>query len=73
MLCFYFYQFSGWHRKINGRAGASPAFHLLVRVLYQETQQMVNLVQLVTEMKLRRIQRKSTRAVQAKVFDLWER
>ncbi|XP_053398916.1 uncharacterized protein LOC123556675 isoform X4 [Mercenaria mercenaria] len=63
----------GWHRKISGRAGPSPAFHLLVHVLHQESRQMANLVQLVSEMKLRRIHRKSTRAVQAKVFELWDR
>lgn len=67
------YLFSGWHRRLNGRAGAAPPFYLLVRLLADEAQVSVRNVRLVTELQLTRYQRQQYRGMQAEIFQLWKR
>ena len=64
---------SGWHRRLNHRVGVSPAFHLLIRELHNEAREVAEQVVLVSELSLRRIQRKHYRQSQAKLFEAWDR
>lgn len=62
----------GWHRRVNARAGRSCLhFYALLRLLHQEAKLVPMRVSLVSEGKLRRQQKKSTRQIQGKLFALW--
>ena len=64
----------GWHHGINRRvAGKSQLpLYVLIKLLHQEAQLTAIQIQLILEKKLRRIQRRKYRDLQAKIFDLWE-
>ncbi|KAH3768348.1 hypothetical protein DPMN_169560 [Dreissena polymorpha] len=42
---------SGWHRRLNGRAGIAPPMYLLIRLLSDEANVALRNVQLVTELQ----------------------
>lgn len=67
------YEISGWHRKLNLKAGTAPPFYNLLKTLHREAKEAEGQVQLVTEMRLRRLQRKETRSVQGRIFAVWDR
>jgi hypothetical protein len=69
----YFYYFIGWHRRLNGTAGGTPPFYLLVRLLYDEAQVAVRNSELVSEGRLRRYQRKKYIFLQGQTHKLWDR
>lgn len=64
----------GWHHAINRRAGGRCGlpFYQLIELLHIESKITQLQVRLVSEGKLRRIQRKKYVKLQGKVFDLWE-
>ena len=64
---------TGLHRRLNYRAGAAPPFYILIKVIHSEAREVNDQVRLVSELKLRRLQRKSYRSMQAKIFLAWER
>ena len=70
MMCI---SFSGWHRRLNSRAGVAPPFYLLVRLLGDEAKIALNNVSLVTELQLTRYQRKQYRTMQSQIIDMWNR
>ena len=62
----------GWHHRINKRAKkGNLQFYLLVVLLYKEASILPTQVKMVSEGKLRRFQRKSTRQLQDRLFSLW--
>ena len=63
----------GWHNSLNRRAhGKSQIpFYLLIELLHQEARLTSLQVRLVSEKKLKRIQRKQYRTMQGKIFNLW--
>ena len=65
--------FTGWHRRLNYRAGAAPSFYILIKVIHSEAREVNDQIRLVSELKLRSLQRKSYRSMQAKIFLAWER
>ena len=65
--------FTGWHRRLNYRAGAAPPFYILIKVIHSKAREVNDQIRLVSELKLRRLQRKSYRSMQAKIFLAWER
>ncbi len=69
--CPSFYIILGWHRRLNGRAGGTPPFYLLISLLYDEAQVAGRNVELVGEMRLRRYQKTQYKALQGKTFKLW--
>lgn len=64
----------GWHNALNGRAGGRVhiPFYLLIQQLHKEAMLTAVQVRLVSDRKLRRIQRRVYRRLQAKIFDLWD-
>ena len=64
----------GWHHGLNRRAGGRVhiPFYLLVKHLHREATLAALQVRLVSERKLKRIQRQAYRRRQAKIFDLWD-
>ena len=64
----------GWHHGLNRRAGGRVhlPFYLLVKQLHREATLAALQVRLVSERKLKRIQRQAYRRRQAKIFELWE-
>ena len=62
----------GWHNGLNRRAGGRVhiPFYLLVQQLHREAKLSVVQVRLVSDGKLKRIQRKIYRRLQTKIFDL---
>ena len=66
----------GWHHGLNRRAqGKSqlPFYHLLVELLFQEAKLTSLQIRLVSDKKLKRIQRKEYRNVQARLFEAWDK
>jgi len=64
----------GWHHGLNRRAsgrGQLPLY-LLIQLLHREARLTALQIRLVSEKKLRRIQRRKYRDPQAKLFDMWE-
>ena len=61
----------GWHHGINRRA-AHNSHYVLIKLLHREAQLTAIQILLVSEKKLRRIQRRKYRDLQAKIFNLWE-
>ena len=64
----------GWHNSLNRRASGrcQMAFYLLINLLHSEARLTALHVRLVSEQKLKRIQRKKYRKLQARVFTYWE-
>ena len=63
----------GWHHRINRRARkGNLQFYLMVVLLYKEASILPTQVKMVSEGKLRRFQRKSTRLLQGRLFRLWK-
>ena len=65
----------GWHHGLNRRAqGKSQLpFYLLVELLFQEAKLTSLQIRLVSDKKLKRIQRKEYRNVQARLFEAWDK
>ena len=64
----------GWHNALNRRAGchANLPFYLLVEILFREAETTTINIRLVSERKLKRIQRKKYRNLQDKLFNYWK-
>ena len=64
----------GWHLGLNRRAAGKTQlpFYLLVKLLHREAKLTSLHIRLVSERKLKRIQRKMYRQLQTKIFGLWE-
>ena len=64
----------GWHMGLNCRASGKSdlPFYLLFQLLHREACLTSLQMKLVSERKLKRIQRKKYRALQTRIFDLWE-
>ena len=65
----------GWHHGLNRRAqGKSQLpFYLLVELLFQEAKLTSLQIRLASVKKLKRIQRKEYRNVQARLFEAWDK
>ena len=64
----------GWHNGLNRRAQGKSQLplYLLIALLHEESR-LTNLqIRLVSERKLCRIQRKTYRQLQSKIFSLWD-
>ena len=64
----------GWHNSFNRRAhgkGQLPLY-LLIELLHQEARLTSLQFRLVSERKLRRVQRKVYHNMQARIFYLWD-
>ncbi|KAK4310746.1 hypothetical protein Pmani_017732 [Petrolisthes manimaculis] len=64
----------GWHNRLNKRAvgRSSLPFYLLITLLHKEAKLTSLHIRLVSEKKLRRIQRRKYRELQNKLFILWD-
>ena len=64
----------GWHHGLLRRASGkwNMPFYLLLDLLHQEARLTALRIRLVSEKKLKRIQRAKYRSLQAKVFALWD-
>ena len=64
----------GWHNGLNRRAGGRVhlPFYVLIQHLHREAKLVAVQIRLVSDKKLKRIQRKAYRRLQAKIFALWE-
>ena len=64
----------GWHHGLHRRASgrANLPFYMLVGLLFQEARLTVLQMRLVSEKKLRRIQRAKYRSLQEKIFKTWD-
>ena len=64
----------GWHNALNRRAGGGSnlSLYLLIEVLNREAQLTAINIRLVSERKLKRIQRKTYRNQQEKIFKQWD-
>lgn len=64
----------GWHNGLNRRAsgrGQLPLY-LLIQLLHKEAKLTALQIRLVSDRKLKRIQRRKYRDLQKKLFDLWD-
>ena len=62
-----------WHRRINKKATyEKKPFYLLVPLLHEEATLLPTQLKMVTEAKLTRQQRSSSRYLQSKYFEVWE-
>ena len=64
----------GWHNALNRRAGGKcnlPLYYL-IELLDREAKLTALTIRLVSERKLKRMQRKTHRHLQAKLFEFWE-
>ncbi|KAL9955296.1 hypothetical protein ACROYT_G036599 [Oculina patagonica] len=64
----------GWHHALNRRAsgrGQLPMY-LLIQLLHREAMLTAVNIRLVSENKLKRIQRRKYRELQKKIFELWD-
>ena len=64
----------GWHSALNRRAGGKSKlqFYLLIELLHREARLTVLTIKLISDKKLKRIQRRNYRQLQQKLFDAWE-
>ena len=62
----------GWHKRLNGRGKANMNMFLLVELLHQEASIVITQVKLVSDGKLTRSQRKSSRSTEARLHKLWD-
>ena len=63
----------GWHNALNRRAAGrcQLPLYLLINLLHREASLTAMQIRLVSEKKLKRIQRKKYRDLQAKIFEQW--
>lgn len=52
--------------------GHQPLFTILIKLLFDEAKHVEENVQLVTDMKVIRLQRRDFRSMQARLFELWD-
>ena len=64
----------GWNHALNrrGEGKSQLPLYLLIQLLHQEARLTSLHIRLVTERKLKKVQRKTYRMIQSKVFKLWE-
>ena len=64
----------GWHNALNrGKGGQSGlSMYSLIELLEREARLTAVTIRLVSKRKLKRVQRKQYRNLQAKLFDSWE-
>ena len=64
----------GWHHGLNRRAGGRVhlPFYMLVQLLDGEARLAALQVKLVSQRKMKRLQRKKYRNLQGKIFSFWE-
>ena len=64
----------GWHHALNCQAAGrwQMPFYFLIQLLHREARLAALHVRLVSEKKLKRIQRKIYRSLQSKIFHHWE-
>ena len=64
----------GWHHGLHRRASgrANLPFYMFVELLYKEARLTALQMRLVSERKLRRIQRAKYRSLQEKIFKTWD-
>ena len=64
----------GWHLGLNRRASGKSQLplYLLITLLHREARLTSLQIRLVSERKLRRIQRKKYRDLQMRIFQLWD-
>ena len=64
----------GWHHSLNQRVNnrVHLPFYLLVELLHQEARLVLIQIQLVSDGKLSRIQRRKYCLLQSKIFKYWE-
>ena len=64
----------GWHNGLNRRASgrAQLPMYFLIQLLYREVKLTAIQIRLVSERKLRRIQRRKHRELQQRIFELWD-
>ena len=64
----------GWHHGLHRRASGKwhMPFYMLLDLFHQEARLTALCIRLVSEKKLKRIQRAKYRSLQAKVFALWD-
>ena len=64
----------GWHLGLNRRASGKSQLplYLLIRLLHHEPRRKSLQIRLVSEKKLRRIQREKFQDLQTKIFNLWD-
>jgi hypothetical protein len=64
----------GWHNALNRHVGsrANLFLYLLIEILNKETEMTAINIRLVSERKLKRIQRKKYRKLQERLFNYWE-
>ena len=64
----------GWHLGLNRRAAGKSQlpFYIMIQLLHREARLTSLHIRLVSERKLRRIQRKKYRNLQTKIFSLWD-
>lgn len=65
----------GWHNALNRRVGGQCGLplYLLIELLDREAKLTAITIRLVSDNKLKRIQRRTTRNIQAKLFASWEK
>lgn len=63
----------GWHNALNRRASGKSQlpFYLMINLLDREARLTSLHIKLVSEKKLKRLQRRNYRSTQARIFDLW--
>ena len=65
----------GWHNGLNRRAQGKSQLplYMLIMLLHEESRLTSLQIKLVSERKLCRVQRKTYRQLQSKIFNLWDR
>jgi hypothetical protein len=64
----------GWYNRLNSSVAARgpvPFYHL-VNMLYLESKDISRQMKMVSEGKMQRYQRKKTREVEGRLFELWD-
>ena len=61
----------GWHNRLNSRGRPQMNLYTLISLLFDESSLVPTQVRLVSDNKLRRCQRKSSRVMEARIHKLW--
>ena len=66
--------FEGWHHSLNRRAAGQCGLplYMFVALLHKEASLVSVQIRLVSERRLKRMQRATYREVQKRLFELWE-
>lgn len=73
MLIAFFYLFTGWHRRINTKAGrADLCFYVLVPLLRGEAKVVDQQIRLVSHHLLTRLHRARYEKIHGKLFTIWD-